>query len=201
MSYYDDEELLKYFSKQIKELAETEIKKLEKDIADVKKKQLEKIDSELQNSIIKSMNIRIGDLESEYNAKINKLKIENHKNIMQKRKELLDSVVLEVKKKLLKYVKTKAYSEKMKDKVLRILKDFKKRSVIFRINKDDEALKKVIKDNYKSEYSIEDDEDIEIGGFIVVCNELKILTDETIDTKINEKKRWFYEHANLAINM
>lgn len=201
MSYYDKEELLKYFSKQIKAEANKEISKLEKDIADTKKRQLANIDNELQTSIFKTMNSQIGDLESEHNAVINKLKIDNHKKVMQKRTELLDSVILEVQNKCIKYVKTKAYAENMKAKVLKTAENFKKRTIVFRINSEDEVLKKIIKDNYTGKFSIETDAYIKIGGFITVCDELKILTDETIDSRINERKQWFYEHANLAVNI
>ena len=201
MSYYDKEELLKYFNKQIKQEADIEIKKLTKAIADTKKRQLEQIDNELQTSIFKSMNSQIDELESEHNAVINKLKIENHKKVMQKRTELLDSVILEVRNKCIDFTKSAAYADQMKSKVLKMHDNFKDCTIVFRINKDDSTLKKIIKDNYKGKYSVENDNLIEIGGFIAVCNEKKILTDETIDSKIKEKRQWFYEHANLAVNI
>lgn len=201
MSYYDKEELLKYFSKQIKQEADIDIKKLEKYIVDTKKRQLEQIDNELQTSIFKSMNSQIDELESEHNATISKLKIENHKKVMQKRTELLDSVILEVRKKCIEYTKSKAYAKRMTEKIEKIAKDFKDCSIVFRVNKDDSTVKKIIKDTYKNVHKIEDDDSIEIGGFIAVCNKKKLLTDETIDSKINEKRQWFYEHANLAVNI
>ncbi len=201
MSYYDKDELLKYFSKQIKEEAEKEISKLEKAIADTKKRQLTQIDNELKTAIFKSLNTRIDELESEHNATINKLKIENHKKIMRKRSELLDSVLLEVEQKLNKYVLTKAYSNDMKKKIEKVDQDFKKHKLVFKIRKNDDILKKIIEEKFSGKFEIEEDEHIMIGGFSAVCHELKLMTDETIDTKVDIKKQWLYEHAKLAVNV
>ncbi len=201
MSYYDNEELLNYFTREIKARAQKKIDELKKDIESIKKRQLKQIDDELQNSIFKTMNNKIDDLVAEHNASINKLKIENHKNIIQKRKELLDSVILDVKKKCSKFIKTKDYEKKMIEKVSSMKELFKDNAIVFKINSKDETIKQVIKDNYKGKFNIETDENIQIGGFIAVCNKLKILSDQTLDTRINIKQQWFYEHAKLAVNI
>ena len=201
MSYYDNEELLKYFSKEIKAQAEKDIKKLEKEIADTKARQLKQIEDELHNTIFKALNVRIDELVSEHNASINKLKTENHKSIIQKRTELLDSVILDVKTKCKKYVSSKGYVTKMKKKVADMKNVFKNSDVEFKISENDAQIKDIIKDVFGAKCKITTDEDIQIGGFVALSEKEKIMIDETIDTRINEKQKWFYEHADLAVNI
>ena len=40
-------------------------------------------------------------------------------------------------------------------------------------------------------------DEIKIGGFKLYCPELKIIIDETLDSKLNNTREWFMEHSGL----
>jgi hypothetical protein len=66
------------------------------------------------------------------------------------------------------------------------------------VKKNDKVVIDAIKDNFKGDFKIKEITEIEIGGFSVICHDLGILIDETIDKKLKERELWFYEHSDLA---
>ncbi|QLY40561.1 hypothetical protein HF295_06745 [Hujiaoplasma nucleasis] len=198
MPYYNNDDLFRYFSRYINQKADEKIEKIKKEIETEKKNALERIDQELHKNIFRGLDIELSELNSDFSARMNKVKTEYSKVLMEKRSELLNSIIVEVHHKLSGFNQTKAYENLMIKQIKNIKSDFCTSKVEFRIMKNDQIMKKVIETHYQGDFEIKEIAEIEIGGFSVLCFDLGIMTDQTIDTRLQEKKQWLYEHSKLA---
>lgn len=198
MPYYEND-LYKYFKKEIEEAANEQINILNKDIEDIKRKQLANIDEEVHDTINKVLDTELNEINTEHSANMNRIKTNAHQEIIRKKKELLDLVIEEVQNKCLKFVKTDSYKEGMLNLINKINDEFCGNNFLFKIKKDDKVLENLIIKNYSKDYTIEKVDSIRIGGFIGICTEKGILTDQTIDSKLEDRRTWFYENSKLAV--
>lgn len=200
MPYYNNDDLFRTFSKYINEKANQKIDKIKNEIEQEKSRSLERIDNEIHKNVFRGLDIELSELNSDFSGRMNKVKTEYSKVLMEKRSELLNSIIVEVREKLVDFHQSKDY-EKLMVKQLKSLGDnFCSKAVEFRIKRKDKVMKKVIESNYTGKYTIKEIDEIEIGGFSALCFELGIMTDQTIDTRLQEKKQWLYEHSKLAAN-
>lgn len=189
----------RYFQKEIEESGSKKIAKLEDEIKSMEDKAMKLIEDEINDTITRAKENELNEMNQEYSASLNRLRVGNHKEVIKKKRDLLKSVLLEVKNKLHKFVLTDEYRKKMICIVKKIDKAFCGNEIHFKIKKNDEIIKKIISDNFTNKYKISEDETIDIGGFKAVCIEKGILTDQSIDSSLEEKKQWFYKNSKLAI--
>lgn len=198
MPYYEDE-VFRYFKKEILEAGNEKIDKLKKEIEAIKEKQLHIIDEEIHDSVFKAMQIELNELSLDYSAQLNRLKLSTHQKLIMKKRELMDSVLLVVHNQLKSFTKTVVYKDRMKLIIKKINKTFSGDNMLFKIKKNDDVMKEIIASNFKSGYKIEEVKSIVLGGFIAVCKEKGILTDQTVDAKLEEKRIWFNQKMKFAI--
>lgn len=200
MPYYNNDDLFRHFSRYINDKANEKIEKIKSEIEEEKKKSIERIDQEEHNKIFRNLDIELSELKADFSARMNKVKTEYSKVLMEKRSELLNSVIVEVREKLNAFDQTKDYEKLMTKQIQSLKSDFCSGKVEFRIKKNDKLMKKVIENEYKGDYDIKEIAEIEVGGFMVLCFDLGVMTDQTIDSRLQEKKQWLYEHSKLAAN-
>ena len=198
MPYYNNDDLLRTFSKYINDKANEKIDALKNEIDFEKKSSIERVDDELKKKAYRALEIDLSDLNADFSSRLNKVKTEYSRVLMEKRSELLHSIIVEVQDKLKKFYLTKEYEDLMIKQVLDLKSDFCTNKIEFRIMKNDQVVRKAIESHYKGSYEIKEISEIEIGGFAVLCFDLGVMTDQTIDTRLLEKKQWLYEHSKLA---
>ncbi|MFW5888892.1 MAG: V-type ATP synthase subunit E [Bacillota bacterium] len=201
MPYYNNDDLFRYFTNYIQEKANKKIEKLKQEIAEEKERSVEQIRHEQKKNIFRGLDLELSDLNSEYKSRMNKVRTEYSKELMEKRSELLNSIISEVQAKLVDFVKTDKYKKLVKKQLKSLEKDFCSKEVEFRIKINDEVVKAAIENNYQGNFKIKEVPEIEIGGFSALCFKLGVMTDFTIDTRLNEKKQWLYEHSKLAASI
>jgi len=198
MPFFQDD-IYRYFKNEIETNANLKIEALQEEIEAIKHKQLGMIDEEIHDGIYKALENELNEMNLDYSATLNRLKLASNKETIKRKRDLLDSVLLEVTNKCVKFVNTKDYVSKMEKLVQKIDKDFCGVDLLFKVKQKDEVMKSIIKEKFKHKYKIEADSFIKIGGFIAVCVEKGILTDQTIDSKLEEKRNWLHQNIKLAI--
>lgn len=194
-----ERDVVQYFEREIKESAEENIKKLKDQIEHTKKTQLKRIEEQIRDTVEKVIEIELNEINVEFSANTNRLKTSSHQKVIKKKHELLDSILLEVQKKCEAFVKTAKYEKSMEKLVTIIDESFCGEHFKFVIKKDDLILKKIIEHDFNKKVNIEENDSIKIGGFIGVCSEKGILTDQTIDNRLEEARVKLYEKSSLAV--
>ena len=198
MPFYNNDNLFRYYSKYINDKANEKIEKVKKEIETEKKRSLERIDDEVRKKVNRNLEVELSEMNSEFKLNLTKVKTEYSKVLMEKRTELLNSIVQEVTTKLENFYQTKAYEKLMIKKIKSLSSEFSSCQIEFRVMEKDTLIKKVIKEHYKGSYKIKEIAEIELGGFSALCFDMGIMTDQTIDTRLSEKRQWLFEHSKLA---
>ena len=76
---------------------------------------------------------------------------------------------------------------------------FKDNSCVIFISENDNKFAQDIKAQFSGEVTVENDVAIKIGGIKGFCKDLKIVADNTLDSKLNSQKDWFTENSGLKV--
>ena len=76
---------------------------------------------------------------------------------------------------------------------------FKENSCVIFISENDNKFAQDIKAQFSGEVTVENDVAIKIGGIKGFCKDLKIVADNTLDSKLNSQKDWFTENSGLKV--
>ncbi|MDD4212358.1 MAG: hypothetical protein PHY42_03045 [Bacilli bacterium] len=195
MEYFNEDEILRYFQKEIGEVSKRQIKKLQSEIDTIKTKELERIEKEVKSEINATLGRDLEELQIKHRQTIHEIKTTTRRDLINFREDLLELVLTEVIKKVQAFVKSEHYLALMRQKLTSI--SFGKQA-LFHISKKDQGLKTFLHENYH-EYPVKEDDNINLGGFLVELIDLGTTLDETIDHKLAIKKQWFYEHSHLFL--
>ncbi len=195
MEYFNEDEILRYFQKEIEEVSHRQIKKLQNEIDTIKTKELERIEKEVKSEINATLGRDLEELKIKHRQTLHEIKTTTRRDLINFREDLLEQVLTEVTKKVQAFVKSEKYLALMKQKLTSI--SFGKQAILH-ISKKDQGLKTFLHDHYH-EYPVKEDDNIKLGGFLVELIDLGTTLDETIDHKLEIKKQWFYEHSHLFL--
>ena len=65
--------------------------------------------------------------------------------------------------------------------------------------KEDLKYKEKLKDSFGADCEIMPSDSIEIGGITGISRSLGLIADETLDSRLQQQKEWFYEHSGLTV--
>lgn len=171
-------------------LSEVDSFKKEK-IAEAKKKA--KYDSE---KLIKD---KLEAKKNEQTSRVAKLTQEGQKKLFLERAEMTESIFKKAEEKLIEFTKTSKYSDLLKNYAENISALFDGKSCIIYVNERDMALADQIKAIFGEKAELCSDKTIKIGGLRGFCKEMSIVADETLDSKLNAQREWFFENSGLSV--
>jgi len=199
LAYYNEDQLYRYFDKAIKQEANKKITQLRKEIDYLYAKEIKKVKEDLQMKKELQLNKDLRELQIEYQDQINQIGVGFDEKLIKERTFMVNIIYQSVLLKLGDFIQTKAYDDLMKDKVDKINTFVKNKKVVFNISENDQRISKVIKENMSSSFEIQVSHDIHLGGFLAEIPSDKIEVDETIDTKLKDRKAWFFKNSKLFI--
>lgn len=194
------EDKMKMFFDTIIEDANEQKEKMLIDIANEKLNCVKKAEEEILHNIFVDIKKQISDIKNKYSRDLSIKSLEIKNELIIKRNELTSTVYSKLKDKLLDFTKTNDYKNYIKDLINNLSSDIKKNSLeIIVTSKDIELFKEISKElNLKTKIS--SDEDIIIGGFIIICRKKAFKIDETLDEKLILSHEYFSEISELVIN-
>jgi vacuolar-type H+-ATPase subunit E/Vma4 len=199
LAYYNEDQLYRYFDKAIKKEAGKKIDQLRKEIDYLYAKELKKIKEELILKKNLELNKALRELQVEYQDQINQIGVGFDEKLIKERTFMVNFIYQSVLLKLGDFIQTKDYDQLMAKKVEDINQFVKNKKVIFNVSPNDERISKVIEKTMTSSYEIKVSQHIHLGGFLAEIPSDKIEVDETLDTRFNERKAWFYKNSKLFI--
>ena len=125
--------------------------------------------------------------------------LEAQGKVYQKREEITNSVFEKAFKKLKDFTSTPRYKDLLIKSAKEIADIFKENSCVIFISENDNKFAQDIKAQFSGEVTVENDVAIKIGGIKGFCKDLKIVADNTLDSKLNSQKDWFTENSGLKV--
>lgn len=199
MQYNTIEELEEYFIGEIERVSQNEIKKIQKEIENIKNKNLKELEETARHNAEIIVNHEVKSMDSEHAISLSRLKDDNQRKLMKKRQELTENLFMEISEKLVAYTETDDYHEKMKEKISHLSSRYHSDGIL-RLATKDMTLAEELSKMFSGEVLVKPDESIKIGGFILEFHQERIIINETYDARLKEEREKFYANPELIID-
>ena len=198
MQYNTIEELEEYFKSEIEKVSQSEIKKIQKEIENIKNKNIKELEETAGNNADIIVSQEVKSMDSEHATALSRMADDNQRKLMRKRQDLIDNLFMEIKEKLIRFTETDDYKEKLKNKIA-ILGGQHHSDGILRLSGKDMSLADDLIKSFSGHIIVKPDESIKIGGFILEFHQDRIIIDETYDARLKEEREMFYANSELII--
>ena len=187
------------FLKAINKYSKLERQQIQNDIETVREEELKKAEANgkkmARDFIAKEYSAVKTAVTGQYAVK----NLEAQGKVYQKREEITNSVFEKAFKKLKDFTSTPQYKDLLIKSAKEIADIFKENSCVIFISENDNKFAQDIKAQFSGEVTVENDVAIKIGGIKGFCKDLKIVADNTLDSKLNSQKDWFTENSGLKV--
>ena len=191
--------LEEYMKNEIQRVSGIQIDKLEEEIRQIRSQTTSSLEENAKMEAELQKENELREMQSEYAIALSRLHEETNRKLMDKRTELNEAIFDEVKARMMTFCTQEQYKLMLKEKVSKLAKEYPHDGVVIEVAKKDEAILEELCNTYQHGCTGATNDDITIGGFLLVCKEQGIVIDETFDTAISEQREWFYANSGLFI--
>lgn len=186
------------FLKAINKYAQQQSDAILKEAEEFRQKEIERATKEAITDaytlIQKNITLEKAKIVSDYA----KLSQKSRSEIFVRRNEIVEEVFEKASSKLVSFTKTSEYDEYIKKSASEIAKLFEDKNCVISIKNDDAHKTDMIKAIVPN-CTVEFDNSIVIGGIKGYCEELSVIADDTLDSKLLNQRQWFAENSNLKV--
>ena len=187
------------FLKAIKKYADNQRNTILSEVDNFKKEKIAEAKKKAEYDSEKLIKDKLEAKKNEQTSKIAKLMQEGQRKLFLERAEMTESVFKKAEEKLIEFTKTTKYSELLNNYAKNISALFDGKSCVIYINERDMAFADQIKTLFGGKAELCADKTIKIGGLKGDCEALSIVADETLDSKLNAQREWFFENSGLSV--
>ena len=184
---------------EISSLAQEERLAISKQAEDFQEKELSRVKESIEQGAERKIQDDMDEIIESAKRQIAQFDNDQKQKLLNHREELIQRVFATVGKKLSEYTYTDKYEQEILAKVTEAGANHSLENSIFQMTKRDSALYEKIKEAFGMPGEVKSDVTVEIGGFKLVNLQQGILIDETLDNRLQEQKRWFYQNCDLGV--
>lgn len=187
------------FLKAINKYSKLERQQIQNDIETVREEELKKAEANGKKMAREYITKEYSAVKTAVTGQYAVKNLEAQGKVYQKREEITNSVFEKAFKKLKDFTSTPQYKDLLIKSAKEIADIFKENSCVIFISENDNKFAQDIKAQFSGEVTVENDVAIKIGGIKGFCKDLKIVADNTLDSKLNSQKDWFTENSGLKV--
>ena len=193
------QEKLKHFETAMFNTATKERDEILKETETLKKKELKQAEDEVLNRAYRLIQKNIADISISNTMLVAQQETQYKQKLLQKRQEIFDNVFENVRKRLLQYTQTPEYVTFL----VGIAEDFAKaypyENSVICLRREDLKFADQLKTALGLACTVQEDDDMELGGIKIANQEHGVIADESFETRLSDQKQWFYTHTHLMI--
>ncbi|WP_071430464.1 V-type ATP synthase subunit E [Angelakisella massiliensis] len=193
------EERYQMIETEIMEDAQAKADKLRAQAEEYRQSALKKAEDEVLHELYSKIQDEISEIRGSTTRSVSQQEAQSRQSLLLKREELTNSVFLHVRKMLLEYTKTPAYQKFMLDLAKEMAKIYPLENSTIMLKADDYSMASQLDEVFGKKCRILADENIHIGGMKLMNQGAGIFVDETLDSRLEDQKPWFYSHSGLSI--
>ncbi len=193
------EELLAYFQKEINAEVEKEIAEIEAETKRLREDAYAKLEASSKREAEEKAEKEINELVLANAKEISRMQTKTNKQLISKRQELQDAIFAACREQLMDFTQTKDYQEWVNRKMAKIDPSMLEGKAEISFNPRDQKLAQTCIDRLVKKVELKLNDDIQIGGFILINYSQSIVLDESLDNRLAEQEEWFYNHSGLMI--
>ncbi len=120
-------------------------------------------------------------------------------DLLKRRAELVDELFEEVRQDLLIFVKSQDYDTLHRDILSKLSQRDDIGNASLLVNENEIKRFEAILLTLKLEFPVLTNEQIHIGGFILVSENKRLEIDHTLDAQLQSQREWFFNHSKLVL--
>ena len=193
------EERFQMIQQSVMEQASAEAQKLLDQAKEYKDNAMKKAEDEVLQELYGKIQDEVAEIRTSSTQNVSKKETQERQNLLLRREEITQAVFSQVKRRLLDFTKTPAYTDLMVELSKELGARCPMEGTVVMLRRDDYHLASRLGDYFGKNCRILADESIRIGGLKVMNQSSGIFMDETLDSRLEDQKPWFYSHSGLVI--
>lgn len=187
------------FLNAIQKYADKQKQDMQQEIETFKAEQMKKAEDEGLKAAYDIIHKEMDSNNSVITREFAKKEKESQDELFIKRAKMMQTVFDKVAEKLVAFTSTEEYKSKLALQAQNIAKLFGNKSCIIYVNEKDKDFAKQLQDCFVGKSEVKTTPEIKIGGFKVYCEDMNIIADETLDSKLQDQRQWFTENSGLKV--
>ncbi|MCR5652704.1 MAG: hypothetical protein K6F88_02790 [Ruminococcus sp.] len=187
------------FLKAIKKYAQEQQNAMKGEVAQLKTERLKETEARAKRDSKQLIKQKLSEKRSEQTALIASKIQEGQKKLFIERAAMTDEIFSLSAQKLTDYTKTDAYVEKLRTSAREIAQLFGGKGCVIYLSEKDADKADELKALFGGTAQAQTDKTIRIGGIKAYCENMGIIADETLDTKLEAQREWFCANAELNV--
>jgi len=187
------------FEKVVLEDVEDMKKAISSEIWDNSEKELEETRREAEAEYEEFKQKRVNELELSLRLEMSKKQLEEKRELLSYRDQLVNRLIDNCKEKLLNFAKSEKYREYLLSQCRRLSEQHGSENAVFYVKSEDMSLAGAIKNAYGHDCQVQPDETVALGGFKLFIKAQNRLIDESFDTMLADQKEQFIQTSGLSV--
>lgn len=193
------EERFQMIQQSVMAEASAEAQKLLDQAKEYKDNAMKKAEDEVLQELYGKIQDEVAEIRTSSTQSVSKKETQERQNLLLRREEITKAVFDQVRRRLLDFTKTPAYTDLMVELSKELGARCPMEGTVVMLRRDDYHLASRLGDYFGKNCRILADESIRIGGLKVMNQSSGIFMDETLDSRLEDQKPWFYSHSGLVI--
>lgn len=187
------------FLNAIKKYSEMERQQIREEIASQKEEVLSKAEEKGRADADRFTKKQLSEAKAQIAGEYAVKNLEAQGALYKTRVQMVEKVFKKAEERLREYTSTPEYEARLVTYAREISEIFSDNECVIYLNKNDLKYSDKIKAVFKGNVQVEADVAIHLGGVKGFCQGMKLVADNTLDSKLEEQKSRFIENANLKV--
>lgn len=187
------------FLKAIKKYAEANKTAMQGEVKQLKTERLKEAEQQAELDSGRLIQEKLQEKLNEQTAMLAEKTQEGQRKLFIERSAMVDEIFKLSAERLVEFTKSGDYSQKLLNSAREIAELFGDNECVLFLNERDLASADKIKACFKAGAEVRTDKTIKIGGLRGYCESMRIIADETLDSKLEAQREWFVENASLSV--
>lgn len=193
------EERFAMIQKSVMDQAGAEAQKLLDQAKEYKESAMKKAEADVLQELYSRIQDEVAEIHTSATRSVSQKESKERQDLLLRREEITRSVSEQVKRRLLDFTKTPAYNDLMTEIAKELGVRCPMEGTIVMLRREDYHLAAKLGEHFCKNVRILADEAIHIGGIKVMNQSSGVFMDETLDSRLEDQKPWFYSHSGLTI--
>lgn len=187
------------FLKAIKKYAKEQKNAMRSEVKQLKTERLKEAEERAKRDSEQLIRQKLSETRSRETVNLATKTKQGQEKLFIERAGMVDEVFRKAAEKLLAFTQTDAYREKLKESARTVAGIFGDNDCTLYVNERDLSAAEELTAIFGGHAKVEADKTIRIGGIKGSCESMRIIADETLDSKLEAQREWFIENASLSV--
>lgn len=193
------EERFEMIKQSVMDQAGAEAQKLTDQAKEFKETAMKKAEAEVLQELYSRIQDEVSEIHTSATRSVSQKESKERQDLLLRREEITRAVFEQVKRRLLEYTKTPAYYDLMGEIAGELGARCPLEGTVVMLRREDYHLAAKLGEHFGKNVRILADESIKLGGIKVMNQSSGLFMDETLDSRLEDQKPWFYSHSGLTI--